>query len=325
MKRIIVTGAAGFIGFHLCCRLLSEGYRVIGIDALLETDDLWIKQIRLKNLLAFDYFDFYKERVSLTLLEKLKYDVACIIHLAAVSGIERFEKNEKWARRITIEAAQSIAEYSQNYNIPIFYASSSSVYGNIPIKRFSENVKGLKPISSYAKAKLEIEEIFLRSLAPTIGLRFFTVYGEYGRPDMSYFRFAELINQNKPVYIFGKGIKRDFTYINDLSTSILLLLKRKDKIFKEYGKNLIVNIGTGKSIEIESIVYLIGRYLNRIPIIRYTKRRKYDLKYTCSDNRLLKKITGYVPDTRVEIGIEKFIHWFKYILPREIEAISQSR
>ncbi len=325
MKRILLTGAAGFIGFHLCHRLTGEGYRVTGIDALLQTDDVWIKEIRLRNLSMLDNFEFYREKVRLSLLEKFRSDTECIIHLAAVSGIERFEKERKWAEKLTIEAALAVEEFARRYNIPVLFASSSSVYGNITGRRFSEQAVDLKPISGYAKTKLLTEDIFRKSSVSSLGLRFFTVYGEYGRPDMSYFRFADLISKNRAVQIFGKGIKRDFTYIDDLSNSVLLLMRKRNEIFSKYGKNLIINIGTGKTVPIEKIVHLIGRYLSKSPVIKYRRGKKYDLKYTCCDNRLLRRITGYAPDTEIEEGIERFVSWFRYVLPYELDPASHSR
>ncbi|MCX7958578.1 MAG: NAD-dependent epimerase/dehydratase family protein [Deltaproteobacteria bacterium] len=325
MKRILITGAAGFIGFHLSHRLINEGYKVTGIDALFDLDDLWIKKLRLKNMSRLNNFDFIGKRISASILSKLKNDFDLIIHLAAVSGIERFEKNREWSEKITIDAAVSVAEFAASNKIPVFYASSSSVYGNIPDRKFSEKTNQLKPVSSYSKTKLGIEDIFKKQPIPSIAMRFFTVYGEYGRPDMAYFRFAERISRNQTVFLFGRGLKRDFTYINDLAKSVILLIRNRNEVFRRFGKKIVINIGTGKAVRIEKIVNLIGKYLRVKPSVKYKRSRNFDLRYTCSDNSLLHKITGYVPGTEVEEGIERFVNWYKNILPYELDPSSRLR
>jgi UDP-glucuronate 4-epimerase len=314
MNRILITGAAGFIGFHISHRLLSEGKSVVGIDAMLNNNDLWIKKIRLKILSQFKNFVFVESLINDKSLELLNNSFDLIIHMAAVSGIERFEREQEIAQRLTLEAAEAIANYSKKYNIPVIYASSSSVYGVIRKRKFTEKEKDLKPISSYAISKLRIEEIFNVTNPLSLGLRFFTVYGENGRPDMAYFRFAREMLLDKPLTLYGRGIKRDFTYIEDVVESILLIIKNL-KLIRDKEDISIINIGYGKAIRLEKLIYLLAKYLDKKPTIIYKKPRKFDMPYTCSDNSLLKKLTGYTPQTSIESGIRRFAEWIKYILP----------
>ncbi|MGC8926904.1 MAG: NAD-dependent epimerase/dehydratase family protein [Myxococcota bacterium] len=322
MNRILITGAAGFIGFHIARRLLLDGKSVIGIDAMIDNNDLWIKKIRLKILSKFDNFNFINKAVETDALSKLN-DIDLIIHLAAISGIERFEKNYVDAQRLTIESAIAVSRFSEKYDIPVLFASSSSVYGKINKGKFVEDEKEIKPISKYAITKLWTEEIFKDNDSFSLGLRFFTVYGEYGRPDMAYFRFAKDLIENRPLIVFGRGIKRDFTYIGDVVESILLIMKNLGFI-KSMQKMPIINIGCGRTVTLERIIHLIGKYLKREPVIIYKKARRFDIPYTCSDNTLLKRITGYTPSTDIDKGLKSFAEWFRCVLPYEIDKDSHN-
>lgn len=305
---ILVTGAAGFIGFHLIKRLLLDGNYVSGIDGMIDSKDLYLKKMRLKILTGYRNFRLIQKMVTKEALKRLDINPDLIIHLAAISGIERFEKNRLTAERITEEALKSVIDFALRSDCFVIYASSSSVYGRLTNKRFSEKDRITEPVSAYALSKLNTEEMFISSGLKSLGVRLFTVYGEFGRPDMSYFRFAEAISKDRPVTIFGRGIKRDFTYIDDVVRSIYLLLNQLDKIIKIGCK--IINIGRGRAERIERVVELIGHYLNKKPVIVYEEPRQFDLPYTCADNSLLKSITGYAPDTPLEEGIERFINWF---------------
>ncbi|MCX7943984.1 MAG: NAD-dependent epimerase/dehydratase family protein [Deltaproteobacteria bacterium] len=325
MNRILITGAAGFIGFHLCHRLVNDGYKITAVDALIDLGDLWIKNLRVENLSRLDNIEFINRDISQYLLSRNLPKFESIIHLAAISGIERFERKKEWAEEITVESAKSVHMHAQKTNTPVIYASSSSVYGNTRCRKFSEDLTCLSPVSSYAKAKIEVENIFKNISVPTIGLRLFTVYGEYGRPDMSYFKFTERIYNKKPVTLYGEKIKRDFTYVGDVVEAVSRIIKKKDHIFARFGRNLTINIGTGKSTSIEKIVKIIGSLLAVEPTIKYKEQRPFDLGYTCCDTDFLKRVTGYIPKTCIEEGLKKFVNWYKYVLPFDLAPTLHSK
>jgi len=314
-EKVLITGASGFIGYNLASRLLDEGFSVYGIDAMFGHGryEIFLKRRRLENLYRHKNskrFSFAKCWVDSGALSKVG-DVDCIVHLAGISGIERFEHNQDVSRRITITAAESVMRFADRQKVPIIYASSSSIYGNINVERFSESIADLKPISSYAETRLYVERMLLGSDVNSIGLRFFTVYGEFGRPDMSYFIFTDRIFRNAVIYLYGKRIKRDFTYVGDVVESLIRLIKNKGNIFNKEGDKLILNVGRGSPIMLEGVIDIIAEYLDRKPRIVYRKERHFDMKYTCADNRLLRNITGYVPQTDIRDGLNKFVRWYK--------------
>jgi len=322
IEKILITGASGFIGYHIIDRLLTEGFLVYGIDGMFRFGryDLLLKKRRLEMLkrhINSRNFIFTKDRVNYNSLLKAG-EVDCIIHLAGVSGIERFETTQDTSRKITIEAAEGVLRYAQERDIPVIYASSSSIYGRVNIRRFSEGIPNLRPVSSYAKTRLDIERRFLDAKVRSIGLRLFTVYGEYGRPDMSYFIFADRIFNNKNLYIYGKGIRRDFTYVKDVVESVFRLVRKRNDILKRTDK-LILNVGRGEAVPLEDVVGIIADLLGKKPRVLYREERAFDTRYTCADNSLLKKITGYKPQTDIKDGLKRFVQWYKDIFIKQIK------
>jgi UDP-glucuronate 4-epimerase len=312
-EKILVTGCAGFIGMHLCKNLLDNGFLVFGIDNLNNYYDVSLKEKRLENILLYSNFSFKKLDICiLPDLEKVfkLFKPDKVVNLAAQAGVRESLKNPNAYISTNVVGFMNILECCRYNNIKrLVYASSSSVYGNNKEKYFSIDHRTDKPISVYGATK-KTNELMAYSYAylyklNTIGLRFFTVYGPWGRPDMAMFIFAEKILNDNPITVFNHGnMKRDFTYIDDIIDGIVSSLKTNcsHKVF---------NLGNNKSVNLLSVISLLEYNLKRKANIKYENIQLGDIESTLADISHSKDELNYNPKVNIDEGIFNFINWFK--------------
>lgn len=312
-EKILVTGSAGFIGMHLCKSLLDDGFIVFGIDNLNNYYDVTLKKKRLEALFVYDNFTFEKIDISnysdLERVFKL-FKPNKVVNLAAQAGVRESLKNPNAYITSNVVGFMNVLECCRFYNIDgLVYASSSSVYGNTEEKYFSINHKTDSPISIYGATK-KVNELMAYSYnhlynLNSTGLRFFTVYGPWGRPDMAIFIFAEKILKGEPIPIFNHGnMRRDFTYIDDIIDGI----KSSLKINYSYE---IFNLGNDCSVDILSVVSILEENLERKADLKFENIQPGDIKKTLADISSSKIKLGYNPKINIEEGLYHFIKWFK--------------
>ncbi len=320
MKKILITGVAGFIGYHLAEKLLNKNYQIIGIDNLNDYYDPILKQDRLNNIIKFSNFEFHEvdfiQNNELTPIFK-NNQFNQLIHLGAQAGVRYSITNPQVYVDTNITGFLNILENCKNYNVEkIIYASSSSIYGinkNLP---FLENDKTEKQISMYGVSK-KTNELMAHTYSnlyglKTIGLRFFTVYGPWGRPDMAYFLFTKSIIENEKVDLFNDGKHaRSFTYISDIVEPIYRLIKINENKQNILSNNDILNIGCAKPVKLLRFIDIIEDYLGKKANVRLKPMQKGDVQDTNADITKLEKITDYKPQVDIEEGIKRFIDWFK--------------
>ncbi len=314
-KNYLITGSAGFIGFHLSKKLLSEGFNVLGVDNLNNYYDRKIKQDRNNILKKYKNYRFNK--IDIKDYKKLdrifkKNSIHGVVNLAAQAGVRYSLKNPRSYIENNINGFFNILELSKKYRVKKFiYASTSSIYGlqkKFPLK---ENFNTDNPIQLYAATK-KSNELMATSYShlykmDTIGLRFFTVYGPWGRPDMALFKFTKNIIKGKPIEVFNKGKhERDFTYVDDIVNGIFNIINNKKSRFGAK----IFNIGNGKKIKLLKYIQLIEKNLDRKSKKKFLPLQKGDVIKTLSDTKLIKKHYNYQPKTNVSYGVKKFIEWY---------------
>lgn len=313
---ILITGCAGFIGFHLAKKLLINKKKVIGIDCINNYYPRSKKYQRLKIIKKYDNFKFLKvdlndyNKVS-KLLKKYKIDV--VIHLAAQPGVRISIQKPHNTLKQNLIPFLNIIEISRLKKVKKFiYASSSSVYGDSKIYPFNEKDYKNIPVSVYGATKFA-NEIIAASYSKNfnikcVGLRFFTVYGPYGRPDMAYYSFLDNLRTNKSIKVFNKGkMMRDFTFIDDVINGIMRVIKIK---FKK--NHDVLNIGKGKPDKLMDLITLLEKYYKKKFIIKYTNNVPLgDIKKTYSNVRKAKETIDWDPKTNLKNGIKKFVDWFK--------------
>ncbi len=330
---ILVTGAAGFIGFHLCERLLIEGHKVVGIDNLNAYYDVDLKNSRLKELskVSNNSFHFFKKNIedkdSLSnIFNNFKIDV--VLHLAAQAGVRYSIENPSVYISSNLVGFANILENCRSNNINhLIYASSSSVYGGNKKYPFNEDQSVDHPVSLYAATK-KANELMAHTYShlyniPTTGLRFFTVYGPWGRPDMALFLFTKSILENSPIKVFNHGkMIRDFTYIDDIVESLIRLIKKPatpDKDFKKtepissksWAPYRIFNIGNSNPTPLMDFIKAIEENLGINARKEFIEMQPGDVPMTSSDTSSLEDWIGFKPNTTVNEGIAKFIGWYK--------------
>ena len=314
-KIYLITGSAGFIGFHLSKKILSKGFKVIGVDNLNNYYDIQLKKKR--NLILKKNKNYIFEKIDIKNYKNLesvfkKYKIYKVIHLAAQAGVRYSLKNPRSYIDNNISGFFNILEISKNYRVKKFiYASTSSIYGlqkKFPLK---ENFNTDNPIQLYAATK-KSNELMATSYSylykmDTVGLRFFTVYGPWGRPDMALFKFTKNIIKGKPIEVFNKGKhERDFTYVDDIVEGIIkIVFSKKNKFGSQ-----IFNIGNGKKIKLLKYIQLIEKNLKKKAQKKFLPLQKGDVFKTHSDTRLIKKHYNYKPTTDVNHGVKKFIEWY---------------
>jgi len=328
--KILITGSSGFIGFHLSKLLLEEGNKVHGIDCMNNYYDVKLKKARFNILNKYKNFSFTK--TNLENEKKLKntfkkFKPKIVIHLAAQAGVRYSIDKPRVYLKSNIDGTFNVIEASHKNKVKhLIMASSSSVYGankNIP---FNEIDKTETQLSIYAATKKSNESMAhaYSNLwkIPITMLRFFTVYGPWGRPDMALFKFTKGILENKKIDIYNYGkMYRDFTYIDDIVKGIKLLINKAPNINqKNKYKNdslstiapfRILNIGNTKKVYLLNFIKQIELILGKKAIRNYMPLQKGDVKQTLSNTKLLKHITGYNPKTNYKIGIKNFITWYK--------------
>ena len=324
--KILVTGVAGFIGYHLAKSLINANYDLVGIDNLNSYYDLDLKKARLTNLKKLN-FSFYKidicdQKKLENLFLKNNFDV--IIHLAAQAGVRYSIENPQEYIQSNINGFFNILELSRYNNIKhLIFASSSSIYGENENLSFEESQITDSPKNLYAASK-KSNELISYSYAnlfklPCTGLRFFTVYGPWGRPDMAYFKFVKNIYDGKPIEIYGQGkMYRDFTYIDDIIEGILKILNNGPPFLHE--KNVktlnktpweIYNLGNNKSVSLEKFVNTIELLTEKKPTKIYLDLQPGDMKFTLADISKAQKKLNFNPQTSIKDGLFKFIEWYK--------------
>ena len=314
---VLITGCAGFIGYHLTLELLkNKKNKIIGIDNLNHYYDQKLKIDRL-NILKKKKLIFYKKNISNSSdLEKIfkKYNFSIVINLAAQAGVRNSISNPKAYFNSNLLGFFNIIENCRKFNVKhLLSASSSSVYGNTASFPLSELSNTEKPLSFYAATK-KSNEIMAHSYSniyklPITMMRFFTVYGEFGRPDMALFKFTKAIIENKNVNLFNKGNHfRDFTYIKDTVSGISGLINIYPKSKIPYR---VVNIGKGKSESLNKYLGLIEKSLKKKAKVINLPLQQGDVIKTYSDIKSIKKISNYKPKISIDKGVKLFIKWYK--------------
>ena len=325
-----MTGAAGFIGFHLCTRLLAEGHEVIGIDNVNDYYDPNLKLARLRELgiydsdftketryqgvdrFTFHYLDLVDAEALLRIFEEERPEV--VIHLAAQAGVRHSITKPQSFIDSNIQGLFNILEAMRRYPVKHFlYASSSSVYGSIADIPFKESSRTSQPVSLYGATKKAGEVITHSYVAlykiPSTGLRFFTVYGPWGRPDMAYFKFADLIMKGDTIDIYNNGeMERDFTYVGDIVSGIIPLINMQPE--DPEAPHRILNIGRSSPVNLLAFIEVLEQNIGKKAQRNYLPLQQGEIVSTFADASALKALTGYAPATDLEEGIRRFAAWY---------------
>ncbi|MEX0644391.1 MAG: NAD-dependent epimerase/dehydratase family protein [Parvularculaceae bacterium] len=317
---ILVTGAAGFIGFHVARALLDQGRRVVGVDSLNYYYPPALKRARLAELTGRKGFSFHEIDIAvegrLAALAEAR-DIDLVIHLAAQAGV-RYSIDHPFAyTAANVTGHLAVLEFARHApRAPrVLYASSSSVYGASAKRPFTEGARVDEPESLYAATKRAGElmsETYARLYAiPQIGLRFFTVYGPWGRPDMAYWLFTENILAGKPIRLFDKGVlERDFTYIDDIVDGVLKVALLPMKLAGPV-PHRIYNIGDNRPEKVTRLVEIIEKATGKKAEIQIEPMQKGDVRATFADISALAADYGYAPKTTLEMGIPRFVEWYR--------------
>jgi UDP-glucuronate 4-epimerase len=322
---------AGFIGFHLSQKLLEKGYQVIGIDNLNSYYDPGLKKARLEILGSHNNFCFHK----VDLKDKAEvdnifetYKPTHVVNLAAQAGVRYSIENPYAYVDSNLIGFMNILEACRNYPVKhLIYASSSSVYGGNKVAPFSTNHNVDHPVSLYAATK-KSNELMAHTYShlygiPTTGLRFFTVYGPWGRPDMAYFSFTRDVITGKPIKVFNHGkMERDFTYIDDIIEGILRLIDKipeankdwdetKDNISTSFAPYKIYNIGNNQPVSLMKFINILEEKIGKKAEKIYMDMQPGDVLRTYADVSDLEKDIGFKPSTSLEQGLSEFVRWYK--------------
>ena len=331
-NKILITGTAGFIGFHLAKTLLDRKYQVVGIDGLTNYYDVELKIQRHKILSK--YKNFKKEEFLLDNLVKLnevfdRYKPSIVIHLAGQAGVRYSIEHPSSYINLNIIGTFNILETCKSFKIKhLLFSSTSSVYGDNDIIPFKESHKTDEPLSFYAATKKSCE-VMMHSYShmykiPITIIRFFTVYGPWGRPDMALFKFTKRILNNEHIEIYNNGnMKRDFTYIDDLVVGIISILKiipnnnnkshniKNDSLSKS-SPYRIINIGNSNPTNLMEYIGIIEEKLGIKAKKKFLDMQNGEVKDTWSDINLIKNLNGFKPRTKISKGIENFVNWYRH-------------
>ena len=328
--KILVTGAAGFIGMHLTIRLLNQGHEVVGLDNLNDYYDVNLKKARIEFIGSTNQFSFLKidlaecDQINAVFLE-FRPDV--VINLAAQAGVRYSLQQPRSYIDSNIVGFTNILEACRHMDVKhLIYASSSSIYGLNEEMPYHEGQNVDHPLALYGATK-RANELLSHSYSylfglPATGLRFFTVYGPWGRPDMALFKFTSSIIDNKPIDVYNHGqMIRDFTYIDDVVEVISRLVhkpavqdERFDAAAPDAGTSSapwrIFNIGNGKPTRLLDYISALEKALDKKAEMNFMEMQPGDVESTSADNKRLEEYLGFKPDTPIQIGIQKFVDWY---------------
>ncbi|MER8512536.1 NAD-dependent epimerase [Mesorhizobium sp. M1060] len=330
-RPILITGAAGFIGFHLCLRLLAEGRQVIGLDSMNEYYDVSLKQARLERLKAFSNFCF--EHADLTERDRiselfLSAAPEVVVNLAAQAGVRYSISNPHAYVESNLSGFVNILEGCRQASVGhLVYASSSSIYGGSTRMPFSVHDPADHPLSLYAASK-KANELMAHTYShlfglPTTGLRFFTVYGPWGRPDMALFIFAKAILAGEPIEVFNYGnMRRDFTYIDDIVEGIIRVMQQPATPNPEWKSVVpdpatsnapfrIHNIGGNSPVQLNRLIEVLEDALGRKANRNLRPLQPGDVPATFANVSSLEEATGFKPKIPIEIGVPRFVEWYR--------------
>ncbi|APG51982.1 TPA: NAD-dependent epimerase [Providencia stuartii] len=326
--KYLVTGSAGFIGFRLCQRLLDSGHEVVGIDNMNAYYDQGLKQSRLHILEQYSHFRF----IPLDITDREKVVALCIqedfdrvIHLAAQAGVRYSLQNPFAYADSNLSGHLAILEGCRQANVKhLVYASSSSVYGMSEQTPFSTDMPTDHPVSLYAATK-KANELMAHSYShlyqlPTTGLRFFTVYGPWGRPDMALFKFTKAILAGEPIDVYNNGnLSRDFTFIDDIVEGVIRISDIIPQADPENGSlspaqsrapYRLYNIGNGQPVKLTDFITALEKSLGKKAIKNFLPMQAGDVYTTWADTEDLFKVTGYRPQVSIEQGVQAFVNWY---------------
>jgi UDP-glucuronate 4-epimerase len=317
----VVTGAAGFIGFHVAQRLLERGERVVGLDNLSDYYSVALKRNRLALLEKYSAFRFHRVDLAdlASLRDALKGEkVTHFIHLAAQAGVRYSIENPHAYVQANLVGHVNVLEYCRHADAldVMAYASSSSVYGGNTKMPFSESDRVDNPISLYAATKKADELIghvysHLYGM-PLIGFRFFTVYGPWGRPDMAMWLFTEAILAGKPINVFNHGqMKRDFTYIDDIVGGVLMVVDKPGRAVGGTSKHRVYNIGNNQPEDLLHMIGILERELGRPAEKRMLPLQPGDVPESFADIDAIRSDFGFQPTTPISMGVPLFVSWYK--------------
>ncbi|MEZ5939308.1 MAG: NAD-dependent epimerase/dehydratase family protein [Hyphomonadaceae bacterium] len=318
-QTVLLTGAAGFIGHHVAQTLLEAGHRVIGVDDLNDYYDVQLKRDRLERLAGFDGFHFHT--LNIADHEALKatpgaIDADVVIHLAAQAGVRHsIDRPFAYASSNLVGHLSVLELVRHATKAPrLVYASSSSVYGANTKTPFSENDRTDSPVSLYAATK-RADELISESYSrlyglSQIGLRFFTVYGPWGRPDMAYWSFTQNILEGQPIRVFNRGeLMRDFTYIDDIVAGVIATALAP--LPEGAPAHSIYNIGNNRPVQLMHFIELIEQAAGRKAKLSFEPMQPGDVVSTCADITAISRDFGYAPTTQLETGIPRFVDWYR--------------
>lgn len=337
MKKVLITGAAGFIGYHLANRLLDEGFAVVGFDSINDYYDPRLKYARLAALgveqaierqvvrssthpqFGFVKGDLCDRDLLSSLFEQEHFDV--VVNLAAQAGVRYSLENPMAYIESNITGFTHLLECCRHYSVArLVYASSSSVYGGNTKTPFSEEDRVDNPVSLYAATKKSNELLascyaHLYGIAAT-GLRFFTVYGPWGRPDMAPMLFTKAILAGEPIKVFNNGdLSRDFTYIDDIIEGVVRVINQS----VESGSHQVYNIGGGQPTQLMDFIRTLEKWLGTKARLEFLPMQPGDVYTTYADTTRLERAVGYKPTTTLDQGIERFVAWYRTIFNQERE------
>ncbi len=329
-RAVLVTGAAGFIGFHLARRLLEDRVGVVGLDNLNAYYDVALKEARLDELRRFERFTFLKADIGERAAVDEAFGIArpaLVLHMAAQAGVRHALENPDAYVRSNLTGFHNVIDAARAADVRHFvYASSSSVYGANTVQPFSASRPADHPVSLYAATKRSNELVahsysHLHAL-PCTGLRFFTVYGPWGRPDMALFRFTRAILEGRPVELYNEGrMRRDFTYIDDVVEATVALAKHPPAACAPhpgldppldggYAACAIYNVGRSQPEDLTRVVAVLERALGRTAAIVLAPMQPGDVAATFADTAPLERLTGFAPKVGIEEGIARFVDWY---------------
>ncbi len=330
MQKILITGAAGFIGHALGKRLLAEGRSVVGLDNMNDYYDVELQRARLAELTASPNFTFVQEdmgdRAACAVLFQ-KYPLDAVVNLAAQAGVRYSLENPAAYVDTNLVGFANILEGCRHHGIKhLVYASSSSIYGANTKMPFSEHDNVDHPVSLYAASK-KANELMAHTYShlfglPTTGLRFFTVYGPWGRPDMALFLFTKAILEDRPINVFNNGnMERDFTYIDDIVQGVARVLDTVPQPDPDWDGNApdpatsycpwrVYNIGNNSKEKLMRYIEVLEQCLGRIAKKNFLPMQAGDVPATYADVSALARDTGFRPDTPIEEGVRRFVDWY---------------